>query len=143
MENKIQSRFELLEHTGDLGLEVWSESPEAIFETAACGLFSIIADLDSIHPETEKKLSLQAISKEELLVDWLRELNLLCTIEDFLFCQFRILELKDNKLDAIVTGEQISPDRHNITREVKAVTYHDLVFEKRDNGWFARVIFDL
>ncbi len=136
------SRFELLEHTGDLGLEIWSETPEGIFEAAARGLFSILSDLDSIHAEIQRRIELQGSSMADLLVDWLRELNFLSITEDLLFCRFEI-ELDGSSLKALISGEPISPDKHRIHREVKAVTYHDLVFEKSKTGWYARVIFDL
>ena len=143
MGDKVQSRFELLEHTGDSGLEVWSDSPEGILETAALGMFSILVELNTIQPEFQKSIELQSGSREDLLVDWLRELNLISILDEMLFCRFEIQKLKDNSLNAHIFGEPVSKDKHKIFREIKAVTYHDLIFEQRDSGWFARVIFDL
>jgi SHS2 domain-containing protein len=48
------------------------------------------------------------------------------------------LELDERSLRATVAGRTSAP-----RQLVKAVTYHDLVFEQRDEGWFARVVLDV
>ena len=136
-------RFELLEHAGDLGLQVWSSTREGIFVTAARGFFSILTDVKRIKPVLTQPISLQAGSDAELLVYWLNHLNFLFATAGLLLVNFTPLQIDDGKLTAIVSGESISPTRHEIYREIKAVTYHQLLFEKRSAGWFAQVILDL
>ena len=46
-------------------------------------------------------------------------------------------------LSAEVMGEVYDPARHELYREFKAVTYHDLRVEKTGGIWRARVIFDV
>jgi SHS2 domain-containing protein len=33
--------------------------------------------------------------------------------------------------------------RHEILREIKAVTYHQISVERKDGGWEAQIIFDI
>lgn len=138
-----KSRFELLEHTGDLGLEIWSDSEAGIFETAATGLFSMICNLELVEPKFEERIALEAHSRDDLLVSWLSALNLKTIINQALFCKFTVDELQSNRLNATVWGENIVPEKHIIKREVKAITYHGLRFEWHRPDWYAQVIFDL
>jgi SHS2 domain-containing protein len=43
----------------------------------------------------------------------------------------------------VVRGEGVDVDRHALRFDVKAATYHGLVFRESASGCFARVIFDL
>jgi SHS2 domain-containing protein len=143
MSKKI-NRFELLEHTGDLGLQVWSSSLEGIFATAAQGLFYVISELKNVEAQKRLEIQLEAESLEELFVRWLNHLNFLFVTEEMLFCRFDPIKIVNNThLSATVSGESISMEKHEILREIKAVTYHQLNLKQVETGWFAQVIFDL
>lgn len=137
------SRFELLDHTGDLGLEIWSDSEIGIFEAAARGLFSIVCNIDRVEPRLEETIKVEGPSSADLLVSWLTTLNLKATIDGILFCEFSIDKYESKSLTATVKGERIIPKKHSIKREVKAVTYHGLRFERHELEWYAQVVFDL
>ena len=47
-------RFELIEHTADIGLIAYGETLAEAFANAAYGMFSIIAELDAVR-ETESR----------------------------------------------------------------------------------------
>ena len=126
-----------------MGLQIWSDTPEGIFVQAARGLFTTLTDFNTIESKIQKRLEIHGESHSDLLVNWLRELNFLSITEELLFCQFDIESLNDTYLTASLSGESISTGKHTIDREIKAVTYHELVFEQLKAGWYARVIFDL
>jgi SHS2 domain-containing protein len=42
-----------------------------------------------------------------------------------------------------VTGEPFDGRKHEICKEIKAVTYHQTEVRQTDAGWTARVIFDV
>jgi SHS2 domain-containing protein len=60
-----------------------------------------------------------------------------------LLCEVKQISVQNGLLKATINGEVFSSEKHEILREIKAVTYHQLILEKRDNCWFAQVIFDL
>ena len=137
------SRVEILDHTGDIGLRIWGESPEEIFRLAAEGMFDILANRKQILPREQRQVACSGEDLADLLVRWLNELNFLFSAEGLLLCQFTPLRLEATTLQATVSGELFDPERHEIYREIKAATYHQLIFEQRGERWFAQVIFDL
>jgi SHS2 domain-containing protein len=136
-------RFEFLDHTGDIGLKVWSSTLGGLFTQAAEGLFSVITDFKNISPKKKIDVSLEAVNDLELLVRWLNHLNFLFSAEGILIRQFGKLEIKNYQLKTTVLGEMFNPEKHEIYREIKAVTYHQLILEQQDKNWFAQLIFDL
>jgi SHS2 domain-containing protein len=135
-------RFAFIDHTGDIGIRIWSATPAGIFATAARGLFSLICDLDRVAAAQTRRIEVSAPSPAELLVAWLAELNLIFHLEGLILSQFAVISLKDNKIEADVAGEPIA-EKHEIMREIKAITYHALQFEQRGSDWMAQVILDL
>ena len=46
-------------------------------------------------------------------------------------------------LTAAARGEPFDPERHPLSHEVKAITYHGLIVESSEGGWLAEVIVDI
>ena len=95
-------RFEEVEHTADLALKVHGHSLEEIFANAACGLFSLMADLDNLSPSVNHEVHLGAPDRESLLVDWLNELLYLHEVEEETYTRFEIETLSSTMLLATI-----------------------------------------
>lgn len=132
------------DHTGDLGIEVEAESLAAIFEEAAVGMFALLTDVEMLQPGRAMDISLSADDRSELLLKWLSELNFLHLTQRLLFGRFVVTDISDTHVEATAFAVPIDMRRHAIHTEIKAVTYHDMVVEKRnDDYWYARIIFDI
>ena len=137
-------RYEIMEHTADVGLRVFGKDLKELFANAAEGLFDlIVGDLGTIQPEQMISLTVEAQDLEELFADWLRELLYLCNAERWLFSKFEVLDIDSKRLKARCFGEPYDPSRHEWEMEIKAVTYHRLRVEEVTAGWRAQVIFDI
>lgn len=136
-------KYDLLEHTADIGIKAYGRSLQELFENSAFGLFEIISDLENVKPKERFEITLDEQNREELFVAWLRELLYKFSTSEILFNNFVIRDLTDTKLNAFVWGEKLDKTKHNIKTEVKAVTYHGLKLEKSQTGWQAEVIFDV
>ena len=137
------SWFDEIDHTGDVGIVVRAARLELLFARAAWGLFHVIADVEAVRPAEGRRLAVEAGDRGALLRQWLTELNYLHLVEHRLFCRFDVTALADGRLEAIVYGEPIDPDRHTVYTEVKAVTFHGLDVSQTPEGWRAQVIFDM
>lgn len=133
----------LLEHTADMGIEASGATLEELFAEAASGLLEIIAGTPQVVAREERRVTVTAGDTGELLVHWLNEILYLFESQGFLPLDFEIEEIRMNRLRARVRGETFDPQRHPLEREVKAVTYHQLLVEKTDGLWWARVYVDL
>ena len=66
--------LEELDHTADEGIIVQAATMPELFERAAWGMFSLIADLDTVQPVTRDTIAVEAGDVEALMVRWLSEL---------------------------------------------------------------------
>ena len=139
----MTSRFELVDHTGDLGVRVFAESLPELFEQAAHALTIILTDPETIRISHTRTLLLEAKTDEELLITWLNELVYLFDTKGLLFKIYDVLSVQDHRLEALARGEIYAEDRHPIKTTVKAATYHQLKIEKHEGLWTTQVIFDL
>lgn len=125
-----------------MGIAAYGAELQDAFINAACGLFSLMTDLDRVKDELCLDVEVTADNQEDLLVEWLNELIYLFEVENVLFKRFDITELTDTKLKAACHGERIARRRHEIKLGVKAATYHMLNIEKGD-GYRVQVLFDI
>ena len=136
-------RFEILDHTADIGLIIYGNDLRALFEHAGEGFFHLITDLKKVRPRIERRVELEGECLERLLVDWLGELLYLHEVDHLLFRKFSIETVGEQGLKAVVKGEPFQEGIHSIKTEIKAVTYHQIQIKEREGSWKAQVIFDL
>lgn len=140
---KEKKRFEILDHTADIGLIVYGEDLETLFQNAGEAFFNLVTDLKKVRPREERRIDLPAEPLERLMVDWLNELLYLHDVETLLFKEFEVESVGENGLRAIVKGEPFQEGVHVIHTGIKAVTYHQIQVKKEDGGWRSQVIIDL
>ena len=134
-------RFQLIEHTADVGLIAYGSNLTEAFANAAFGLFSIIADLRTVKETESRMLDLREDDPEALLFEWLNSLIYLFDVEMILFKRFDITGFDGHKLKAICHGEKYDPSRHHIKTGVKSATYHLLKVDEEKNQ--VQVILDI
>lgn len=135
--------YKTFDHTADLGIEVYGKDQRELFVNAARALFDLITDLDKIEAKTSLSLNIEAVDREDLLVSWLRELLYFHQSEGYLLNDFVLQDLEEQSLRATVKGEVYETNRHELLREIKAVTYHQLKITQEKEGWVARMVFDI
>ena len=138
-----EKSYRILEHTADIGIKAYGADLKQAYVNAAKGLFSLITDMRKIKAVTFRDIDVNAADADILLVTWLNELIYLFDTENILFRQFQISELQKTRLKARAYGEKVDSRRHAIKIGVKSTTYHMLRIEQTDNGYLARVIFDI
>jgi SHS2 domain-containing protein len=136
-------RFEILDHTADIGLVVYGGDLKALFENAGEGFFHIITDLRKVKRRIERPIMLRGESLDRLIVDWLNELLYLHDVEGLLFKGFKVKSVGEDGLKATVKGEPFQEGVHVIKTGVKAVTYHQIEVRQENGHWRAQIIIDL
>jgi SHS2 domain-containing protein len=135
-------RFEVFDHTADIGIVAHGSDLKEAFANAAYGMFSLIVELETVQEELQHVIELDATDQESAVVDWLNELLYIFDVEHVVFSRFEVIDLNENKLRAEVYGEKIDLSRHKLKGEVKAATYHSLEI-RRENGYRIQVILDM
>ncbi len=135
--------YELIDHTADIGIAVTADSMEALFETAAHAMFEQITDIRTLSGSMKTRLTITGIDREDLMINWLRELLFLWNGREYLLKQARMEKITDTGLTARVWYDSFDRQTHEILTDIKAVTYHGIRVEKTDAGWKATIIFDV
>ncbi len=137
--------YEIIEHTADVGIKANGATIKELFENAAKGMFGIIGGGKEYQEKIQKKIEIKkdAQSLEELLVHWLSELLYVFNKDQIVFSNFKIQELKKNRLISESSGEKIDLTDTDLQTEIKAVTFHDLKIEKDKQGFACTIIFDV
>ena len=136
-------RFDVLEHTADVGIVAYGSDLSELFANAAFGLFSLMVDTAGVQEEEERDIEVLGRDLETLLVRWLTELLYYLDAEEMLFSRFEIIEMTETSLHARAYGERIDRGRHVLACGVKAVTRHMLEIARENDGYRATVLFDI
>lgn len=129
--------------SGDAGIRAYGNSIEELFINAAEGMYSLITDVEDIKEKREVLVEVESSSTEGLLVAWLNELIFWFDAYGFISGNISIIELRDNRLSARLTGEDFDLERHKRKLLIKAATYHRLAIERKGGQWEAGIIFDI
>jgi len=134
---------ETFDHTADLGLRATATDLPTLFAEVAHALFAVIVENPgAIVPAQEWLFYGAGDHREYLLFDWLRELLYRFDAEHRLYRTFDV-QVRDDGLSATISGERLEPERHELSHEVKAITYHGLRVEPTADGWLAELIVDI
>lgn len=134
--------YELLEHTADAKLRVYAETLEGLFEAGGEAVSDLLAGLQNIRPEKQRKILLEGRDLPLLFRDWLGELVYLFDAEGFVGRTFEARVAEDG-LRAVARGETYDPERHDTELYIKGATYHQLALNETPGGWEALVILDV
>ena len=132
----------VLSHTADTGIEVTADSLADLIGELCAGMFGLMASVEPSAAEKWVEVSLVAQTVEELVVNTLSELLYHSEVENLIFCAFRVSMGPDLAV-RVKAGGLLVDAVEPVGPPIKAVTYHDLVVEQRDDIWYGRVYFDV
>jgi SHS2 domain-containing protein len=134
---------ETFDHTADLGLRAQAGDLNHLFADIGHALMSsLVDDPTTIQPRETRTVTIDGSDREYLLYDWLAALLGWYHADQFLAAEFTV-EVGPNGLTATVRGEPADAERHPLSHEVKAITYHGLRVEATPDGYLAEAIVDI
>ena len=151
-------RFQIVEHTADVGIRVQGDSLEDLFEQAGRGLAVIIgiwSPAPDLRPNLDARpeqlpIDLQADDLGGLLVDWLGEIVYMSDVTTGFLTGIKADQVQLPEGSATggcrVTGRLwIGPETGEEAEgtAVKAITYHRLKVAAAPDGWTAEVYVDV
>jgi SHS2 domain-containing protein len=90
-----------------------------------------------------KKIILEGCDPADLFVKWLGEILYLLQGEEIVTVEARIKSVSSERLEAELDLAGFDPVHHEMTLDVKAVTYHQSRVWNDGTLWLGRAIFDL
>ena len=138
--------YKQIDHTADIAFEVSGESLEELFKASSKAWLTSVVDVTILNQGEIKKTELNSFSIEQLLVDFLSELNFNLFTKKWLCYSVDDLSLEKKEvvwsLFAGLTGNNIGPEIH-LKHEIKAITFHQMNIKKLDNVFSTLLVFDI
>jgi SHS2 domain-containing protein len=141
--NYIHSSYQIIDHTADLGIIVEGTNEKNLFIRAAQAMTDLMVQGDISKRTVSKDVSLQGEDFPDLMVRWLGEILYLFNGEKLLVHSIEIKSISPTNLRSKLELTDFDPEKHEIIREIKAVTYHQIFVDRVNDEWQARVIFDI
>jgi SHS2 domain-containing protein len=141
---KLQDIYwEHFEHGADIGVRGVGPSLSIAFEQTALAMMAVITDLKNIASTHDITIDCSSTDREILLVDWLNSLIYEMATRHMLFGRFKVNIIND-KLTAIASGEYIDIKKHHPAVEIKGATLTELKVAANENGsWLAQCVVDV
>ena len=140
---ETQKNYRITTHQNELAVRIVGNSQADLFANSGFALFDVISDIDKIEAAERLSLEVEGSDRDDVMVNWIRELLYLYQGGGYLLKEFKINEVNDTSVKAEVAGEKIDPDRHEIKQEIAAVAFHKSRMQKTGNRWIAQVIFEI
>ncbi|HWP23845.1 MAG TPA: archease [Candidatus Binatia bacterium] len=136
-------KYRVTRNQSELVVRITGDSQADLFANSATALFDVMANIENVDVKERIPLEVEGADRDDLMVNWMRELLYLYQGSGYLLKEFNIREVKDTIVRAEVCGEKIDPDRHEIKQEIGAVAFHKSRMQKTGNQWIAQVIFEI
>ncbi|MCX7919389.1 MAG: archease [bacterium] len=135
--------YEYIDHTADIGIRGFGKSFLEALVNVAKGMFAAIHDMKYVETAESHPIDISAGTREDLVVHFLNYLLYLHDAKTFIPKEYQLELPAPNRILGTLHGEKFNPEKHYIFDEIKAVTYHQLLIEQKDNEWIIQVICDL
>jgi SHS2 domain-containing protein len=136
------SGFREVSHIADWEIEVWAPDLAALFEQAALGMYALSGTNLYPDPRITRNIELVADDTESLLVKFLTELLFQGEQFGLAFDGFD-LQVVDSQDNAHLRAKLHGAPMTEQTKEIKAVTYHNLAIQSSQRGLVVRIVFDV
>jgi SHS2 domain-containing protein len=138
-----EKNYTVLKRTSDLSIRVQGKTQAELLSNSACALFDLMTDLEKVQVRENLPLEVEGVDRDDLIVNWIRELLYLFQGSGYLLKEFKIQEARDDYVRAEVSGEKYHPDLHEIQREIRSLIYQQCRMEKTGDQWLARLSFEI
>lgn len=135
----------VIEHTGDIGLELSAPTAAGVLSEALLGIREVMFTNPPQAGDLEQRFNLEATDLGLLLVRFLNEI--IYWVQNLGFVPTRLeAELSQNQAwlwQGQAWGSELEASSQGFKGEVKSATLHRLSFAPCPEGWCARVYLDL
>ena len=133
-----------IEHTADVGVEVEGTSPREALARLVLAQTSLLTGGAPVEVRREERCRAGPGSPASMAISILRELLFRFATERVLAAACEVVALDPEQgAEVIVALGPFDPDRHAEGLDLKAVTWHQALFEETGGSWRARVVFDI
>lgn len=140
---RMEARYELFDHTADIGARVVAPTLDALARTAVEALYGVIGSLAVAGARESARFAYQGDDAAVIIRDWLADLLVEFESHGRRLTDVVVESFDGAHLRAAGVFRAIDASRSEFHREVKAVTYHELALRTVDGGYELVFIVDI
>ena len=107
-----EKNYRIITRQSELAVRVVGKTQVDLFVNAAFALFDVITDTEVIEAKERMQLEVEGTDRDDLLVNWLRELLYLYQGSAYLLREFSVQQMNDTLVKAEVSGEnEVNPTK--------------------------------
>lgn len=138
MRESRKKQFEFLPHPADVKMRVWGKNKAELMRNAVLGVMNFMRP-EYGEEKISREVRVESLDFPTLLVDFLSEVLAQADLGDEAYEEIKIDDMTDKTISATFFGRKVK----KFEDDIKAVTYHDLTVEKKNDRWEAVVTFDI
>jgi SHS2 domain-containing protein len=142
----MSRNYKFVDHTADIAVELDAGSLEELFIAAAEAFKNSVTDFNYSEIHDSIEIEIEGNSIEELLVNFLNEINFYLTTKKWLCCSVKSIKIFNEENEWELSAElSVIKLRSEIElkQEIKSVTYHQMEIAQKNNIYSTRVVFDI
>ena len=147
MFTKNLTKFEEIEHTADIGIFARGDTLPELIANLSFGMLHIITGEIEVQTINKRTIKVESPSLIDMIVGWLSEINFLLIVNHFFVTGIDMIKIDQIFGNFIISadlyGKKSKSIESTFKTEIKAVTYHKLICEKRNDEYIGQVIFDI
>ena len=133
-------KFEIIDHTGDVGIIVYGSDFNEILKNSVFALSELVFPDTGFQADITETVQVEGATKEDLILNLLSLVVQRIDSDGVIFFDINSLSITAGSINAELKGMKIR-EGMNYEYVLKAVTYHDL--EVNATKGYARIIFDI
>jgi SHS2 domain-containing protein len=131
-------KFEFLSHTADVKIKVYGKNLKEIVNNSLLALKSFWKP-KLTKTKIEKEIKIESNNEVNLLIDFLSEVLAETYIEKAIFIKFEPQELVSYSLSGKIIGYEFT----SLSKDIKAITYHQANLQKINHQYIFEFIIDI
>ncbi len=128
----------------DVAFQATGKNLTELFQSAAQAVIESMANPKTVKPVIKKEIKKKEKDVEKLLFEFLEEIVYLKDAEAMVFHDIEVkVDEKKMEAKATIRGDSIKPEKQELRQDVKAVTMHYYLVEKKGSKWKTVVVLDI
>lgn len=136
----MNKKYKILEHTADIGVQAFGKNVPELFLNNLKGMAHITKP-DFKDQKVKVDFEIKADDFESLLIEFLSEALYFSDVRDEVYEEVEFKEFNTDKY--IIKGAFKGKKIKGLGLEIKAVTWHDALVEKKKDFWTSKILFDI
>jgi len=102
-----EKKYRTVNRPSELLVKVSGKTQAELFANSAFALFDLMTDIEKIELEENLPLEVEGVDRDDLMVNWMRELLYLFQGSGYLLREFQVHEVKEDYVRGEVGGGKI------------------------------------